>query len=68
MMSIYDADRRASSAPLRQQRPKRRRRISVEAWAGSRTKIDNEHKRLESIDPNSPRVRPSLGVVGWILP
>jgi hypothetical protein len=66
-MTIYD-DTRAASTPPHQQARKRRRRISAETWTTVKGNLSREWERLESIDPNSPRIKPTVGVVGWLLP
>jgi hypothetical protein len=42
-----------------------RRRFSPHIWHQLKGQVDREYRALSAIDPNNPRVRPSLSSVGW---
>jgi hypothetical protein len=47
--------------------PRQPRRLTIEAWARRRAEIDRDHRSLEASDPHSPRIKPTVGLVGWVL-
>jgi hypothetical protein len=63
MQSTYN------NPPFRRQAPSRTsaQRLA-EAWARLREQISDEHKSVKTLDPSSPRVKPSLAVsIGMVL-
>jgi hypothetical protein len=47
-----------------QQNSKHHRRYSAEAWNCLRGQIDREHRALAAFDPYSPRIQPTLALLG----
>jgi hypothetical protein len=64
MQSTYNAP------PFRRQAPKRTRLHRLaEAWARLREEISSEHKSIETNDPGSPRIKPTLAAsIGFVVP
>jgi hypothetical protein len=63
-MDIYLPDRSASSGQPQENSKQRRRRYSAEAWSCLRGVIDREHRSLAAADPRSPRIKPTLALIG----
>jgi hypothetical protein len=61
-MIVYRYGRGAAST-FDQPSPSSRR----SPWDKIRDEVALEHRVIENHEPDSPRVRPSLGSVGWIV-
>jgi hypothetical protein len=60
-MNIYAYGRSAASAAERQN-PRQK------LWDVLRDKVGAEHRGLETSDPTSPRIKPTLATaIGWVL-
>jgi len=60
-MHIYTYGRRTSSVD--HQTPKHRQKL----WDLLCAKVSAEHRALETTNPTSPRIKPTVGLVGWVL-
>jgi hypothetical protein len=47
---------------------KPRRRIRPETWSSINAAIVRQHQTLAAVQPNSPRIRPSLPRLRWLEP
>jgi hypothetical protein len=59
----FKAYGRSAASAAERQTQKHRQRL----WDLLHDKIAIEHRALEARDPGSPRIKPSVGTVGWVL-